>query len=220
MPFESRSQRKRASACRGVKQGAALKLLPIETVNAVWRAALPNCAPSERQAGVVGEWLARTLERAEHYATRTKRVPLTRKDVDRVESAYRRFRAVLNSLQDRDYPPPTIPERDGVTDWEFWIGSNNLDFKRGSDAKFDWTMICALIELYEAITGRNASGAGEGPTMRFLHSALELLSRHAVSGTHHAFQVPSVDAVERELKEMRATWNGVRAPRLRGLRDR
>jgi len=197
-----------------------VKLLPIETVNAVWRAALPNCVPSERQAQVVGEWLARTLDRAERNATRPKRLSLTRKDVDRVESAYRRFRTVLNSLQNRDYPPPLIPERDGVTDWEFWIGSNNPDFKRGNDAKFDWTMIGALLELYEAITGKNASGAGEGPAMRFLYSALETLSPHAASESHHAFQVPSVDAVKRELKELRATWNGVRAPRLRGLRDR
>lgn len=197
-----------------------MKLLPIEGVNAVWCAALPNCIPSEPQAEIVGEWLARTLARAERHATRPRKMPLKRKDVDRVESAYRRFRAVLNSLQDRDYPPPMISESDGVTDWEFWIGSNNPDFKRGSDAKYDWTMIGALLELYEAITGKNASGSDAGgPTMRFIHSALELLSQHAAPDSRHIFQAPSADAVERELKELRFMWNGTRSPELRGLGD-
>ncbi|MFV1918150.1 hypothetical protein VPH46_01845 [Sphingomonas sp. MJ1 (PH-R8)] len=197
-----------------------MKLLPIETVNAVWRAALPNRVPSERQAEVVGEWLARALERAERNTARDKRVALTRKDVSKVESAYKRFQTTLLSLQDRDYPPPMIPETEGVTDWEYWIGSNNLDFKRGRDAEYDWTLIGVLLQLYEAITGNAASGAAEGgPTMRFLDNALEALSRLATPESQHAFQSPSGDAVDRELKNLRSMWNGLRHPHLRGLRD-
>jgi hypothetical protein len=197
-----------------------LKLLPIETINAVWRAALPNCIPSERQAKAVGEWLARTLERAERDAARVKKVSLTRKDVDRVESAYKRFQVTLLSLQDRDYPPPMISETSGATDWEHWIGSNNPDFKRGRDPEYDWVMIGALLQLYEAITGNDASGADVGgPTIKFLDDALEALSRLAAPESRHGFHSPSGDGVDRELTKLRPMWNGIRDPRLRRLRD-
>lgn len=197
-----------------------MKLLPIETVNAVWRAALPNRVPSERQAQVVGEWLARSVDKAERNAARDKKVALTRKDVNKLESAYTHFQTMLLSLQDRDYPPPMIPETDGVTDWQYWIGSNNLDFKRGRDAEYDWALIGSLLQLYEAITGNNASGADErGPTMRFLDDALEALAQFATPESRLTFQSPSGDAVDRELKKLRAMWNGVQHPHLRRLRD-
>lgn len=196
-----------------------MKLLPIETVNAIWKAAASGSVPSARQMEVARAWLSRVFDRATQRAMRGTRVPLTRKDVDRLDAAYRRFRAVLISLQDRDYPPPLIPIRDGVTDWEYWIGSNNLDFKRGRNSKYDWAMIGSLLELYEAITHKVASGAdAEGPTMRFLHVTMEAFAANDPDA-RHAFQCPSSDAVQDELRDLREMWNGLRDPALSGLRE-
>jgi len=198
-----------------------LKLIPIEIVTDIWDAAGTGNSPSERQAEIARDWLARSFDRATRCAQRKDaKIPLTQKDVDRLERVYGRFRQVVDSLQDRDYPPPLIPKAGKVTDWEHWIGSTNGGFKRGRDAQYDWTLIGSLLELYEAMTDRRASGADErGPTMLFLDATLGAFAELADPAIRSYFQSPSADALRRELREWRAMRNGRCDPKLRSFRD-
>lgn len=198
-----------------------MEMLPIEVVERIWKAAGTGAEPSKHQAAIVREWLTRSFAGAKRRAKRRKvTTPLTQKEIDGLKSAYHRFCAAINGLQDRDYAPPLIPKTDNITDWEYWISAASWGIKRGRHGIHDWTLIEALLELYEVITDRPASGADErNPTMRFLDEAFEAFADVASPDTRSYFQPPSADAVRRELPKIREAQNGQIDRRLKGFRS-
>lgn len=172
------------------------------TIEAIATAANPLTALSDQTIEALRGWLAQSMTLA---IRRARARPLSKSDVDRLEAAYLRFRTVLDDLQDRDDPPPLIPVADGSTDWEHWlIGHEHFGFKRGRKASSDWRLVCVLLALYEALSGKRASAAQpNGPTMRFLETALQTLADHAPAETRSNFGPPKADALKQQLPHLR-----------------
>ena len=172
------------------------------TLVAIVAAANPRTALSDQTIEALRGWLAQSMTLA---IRRARATPLGKGDVDRLEAAYLRFRNVIDDLQDRDDPPPLIPVADGSTDWEHWlIGHQHFGFKRGRKASSDWRLVGALLALYEALSGKRASAAqANGPTMRFLETALHTLADHAPAETHSNLGPPTADALKQQLPHLR-----------------
>lgn len=89
--------------------------LSAASAKAILDAARPAEPPPFETIEVVRRWLETILGRA---IKRANAKPIVMKDVDRLETAFRKFHAVVESLQDRDNPPPRVPVSEGTNDWE------------------------------------------------------------------------------------------------------
>ena len=161
----------------------------------------------------LGDVLARAVCRA-----RAK--PLTRDDVDRLASAHDRFLSVIAELQDRDDPPDPMPRSEsGATRWSNWIAANQIfGFKRGRRESSDWRLIGALLALYETVSGVDASAAqADGPTMRYLATALAALADYAPADARNHFHPPNVEALRKQLPELRECYLGTEKRALAGI---
>lgn len=176
--------------------------LSAASTKAILDAARPPAPPSPELIEGARRWLEAKLEQA---IKRGSAQPIVTKDVDRLENAFRRFQAVIESLQDRDNPPPRIPVSEGTTDWDHWlIEYRHFPFKRGRRPSADWKLIGTLLALYEVTSGRRASAAQpNGPTSRFLVAALGELARHAPANLRTHFDPPNADALKQQLARRR-----------------
>jgi hypothetical protein len=177
-------------------------LVPIASVKAILDAARPAESPPPEKIEATRLWLEKTLARA---IKRASAKPIVMKDVERLEIAFRRFQAVIESLQDRDNPPPRVPISHGTTDWDHWLVEyHHFPFKRGRRPGTDWKPIGALLALYEVTSGRRASAAQpNGPTMRFLDASLGELAGRAPADLQSHLDPPSADALKQQLARRR-----------------
>lgn len=124
--------------------------------------------------------------------------------MDRLEATYTEFRKAIADLQGSDDPPPVIPvSESGWTEWDHWlIGHRHFGFRRGRPDGTDWRLMAALLALYETVSGHKASAAqADGPTMRFLESALR-----ALADAGNQFAPPNAEALRKQMPELRASY--------------
>lgn len=185
--------------------------LPAETLETILAAA--NCRTPFAPNVMAGldRWLSEEWSRAIRRA-RTK--PLTRADVELLDKAYREFLAVIDKLQDRTLPPPRIPMSNGTTEWDDWRAIYEaFGFIRGRRESCDWILIGALLALYETVTDKPASAAQtNGPTMRFLVSALAVLATQAPRDVRSNFAAPTANTLRHQLPSLRrlSLWHANR----------
>jgi hypothetical protein len=159
-----------------------------------------NCCKiltAEKIAGI-SDWLEDEFERA---VSRARKKPLAKTDVDRLSKTYRKFCDVIESLQDRTLPPPRVPVSNGSTAWEEWEEIyEQFGCIAGRRESSDWLLIGALLALYETLSGKPASASqANGPTMRFLVSALNELALYAQPDIRSNFEPPKANALKHQL---------------------
>ena len=173
--------------------------LPHETIERIIAAAKPDAnLPAETVEALRG-WLFDALAGA---VRRAAAIPLTRTDVAKLERAYLRFAYIIDTLQDRDDPPPRLPVREsGETEWESWIaGVSVFGFRQVRIGSTDWRLIAQLLAFYETVSGKPASAAQpDGPTLCFLETVMEELASQAPASAASHFAVPEQEALKKQL---------------------
>lgn len=145
-----------------------------------------------------------------HAIQRARAKPLGRGDLDRLETAYWRFREVIAELQASDDPPPELPVADGEwTAWDQWLtGHRYFDTHgpRGRPEVREWRLIGALLAFYEIISGQRATAANErNETMSFLDVALTELANYVPSDLKQKFQWPDNEALKKQMPKLRGS---------------
>jgi hypothetical protein len=184
------------------------------TLAAIAAAAKPDKPLSDETLEALRGWLADALAGAVRWAGAT---PLTKDDVDALETAYRAFKIAIGKLKDRNQPPPSIPvDENGHTAWDRWIfGRRDFPAKRGRDDGRDWWLIAQLLALYETVSGKRASSASDSsPAIRFLDSALSSLADLVPEKHWPRFAPPNAETLKKQMPFMRAKSIPVAARRL------
>jgi len=155
---------------------------------------------SPGRLAALDEWLTAEWTQALH---RARRKPLTKVDMAAFDKAHQAFNDVIEDLQDRVLPPPCIrPESEA--DWVGWKELyEQFGYSRGRRESRDWTLIGALLALYEKASDASASAAQEdGPTLRYLRVTLKHLSAYAPDDLRSYFQAPKQDALRKRLPDL------------------
>ena len=175
--------------------------LPPGTIEAILHAVNRRKPLTADDLSELDGWLA--VEWAQ--ALRRARIqPLTNTDVKDFNKAHQAFVDIIERLQDRALPPPRIPTN-SEADWESWSEKyEQFGYIRGRRNNCDWLLIGALLALYEFVTEASSSGAQEdGPTMRYLETALKHLTPYAPAELRSYFQPPQKDALRKQLPSLK-----------------
>lgn len=188
--------------------------LPLATIEAIVTAANANAGLSPESMEGLRSWLSDHLNKAIRRVTAR---PLDRPDVDRLDKALRHFLKIIDDLQGCYDPPPKMPvSESGATDWDNWIAVyQHIGFKQGAPDGRDWSLIGALLALYEVTSNESASGANErNPTMNFLERALGKLARHTPPEVRKYLELPEAGTLDKQMPKLREQAMPAQARRL------
>lgn len=188
--------------------------LDAATLVAIVAAAKPRMALSDETQEALRGWLSDALAGA---VRRAGAKPLTKNDVDCLETAYRTFKIAIGKLQDRNQPPPSIPvDEAGHTAWDRWIfGRRDFPAKRGRDDGRDWWLIAQLLAFYETVSGQAATAASDSSAaVSFVSMALTELAEYVPEEHRLRFDWPNAETLKKQMPFMRARAMPVAARRL------
>lgn len=188
--------------------------LPLATIEAIIAAANARTALSPETMETLRGWLSDALAGA---VRRAGAKPLTKDDVDCLETAYRTFKIAIGKLQDRNQPPPSIPvDEAGHTAWDRWLfGRRDFPAKRGRDDGRDWWLIAQLLAFYETVSGQSATAASDSSAaVSFVSMALTELAEYVPEEHRPRFDWPNAETLKKQMPFMRARAMPVAARRL------